>query len=110
MASDEEDAIDALHGEGDADEIRLNKRHLDDAAEYEGEDQDRSDAGIAEDEEDNIMEIEQNGHMGDDSEAEGEEGIDEDEEEKEEGDDEEREKGKRRERETKAEYDERIQV
>jgi hypothetical protein len=39
MASDEEDAIMALNGEGDADEIRLNKRHLDDAAEYEGEEE-----------------------------------------------------------------------
>ena len=39
MASDEEEARGGLHGEVDAHEARLNKRHLDDAAEYEGEDQ-----------------------------------------------------------------------
>jgi hypothetical protein len=40
LASDEEDAIEGLRdGEADASEERLNKRHLDDMAEYEGEEQ-----------------------------------------------------------------------
>ena len=39
MASDEEDAMADLQGELDAHEERLNRRHLDGMAEYEGEEQ-----------------------------------------------------------------------
>lgn len=58
LASDEEDAINGLRGEMDAQEERQNKRHLDDAAEYEGEEQDHGDVSMQMDElEDNLLEI-----------------------------------------------------
>uniref|UniRef100_A0A1I8BH69 DNA-directed RNA polymerase subunit n=1 Tax=Meloidogyne hapla TaxID=6305 RepID=A0A1I8BH69_MELHA len=68
LASDEEDAMADLQGELDAHEERLNRRHLDGMAEYEGEEQDRGDSGIVDEFDDELNEVEGGGE--EDSEAE----------------------------------------
>uniref|UniRef100_A0A914HJX1 DNA-directed RNA polymerase n=1 Tax=Globodera rostochiensis TaxID=31243 RepID=A0A914HJX1_GLORO len=62
LESDEEEAAGGVRSrEADANEEKLSRRHLDDAADYEGEEQDRNDAGIDEmdRDEDNEEELQQ---------------------------------------------------